>query len=55
MAVFTFTYIMLGAIFKLLYYLIYGFCMAVTYIVGFTFMGLRDLYRWYKMRKLRGY
>lgn len=30
MAVFTFTYIVLGAILKLLFYLVYGICMAVS-------------------------
>lgn len=55
MAVFTFTYIMLGFILKALYYIIYGFCMAVFYAVSFTFLLIRDIYRGYRARKERGY
>ena len=52
MAVFTFTYIVLGAILKLLFYLVYGICMAVLYIVFFAIWGIRGLYRWCQARKL---
>lgn len=55
MAIFTFTFIVLGAILRILFYLIAGICQAVFYIVGFTFMGLRDLYRSYQARKERVY
>lgn len=53
MAVFTFTYIVLGAILKLLFYLVYGICMAVFYIVFFAIWSIRGLYRWHRARKLR--
>ena len=53
MAVFTFTYIVLGAILKLLFYLVYGICMAVFYIVFFAIWGIHGLYRWHRARKLR--
>ncbi len=55
MVAFTVTFMLLRFICMVIYYLIYGICMAVFYIVGFTFMGLRDLYCWIRLRKLRGY
>lgn len=53
MAVFTFTYIVLGAILKLLFYLVYGICMAVFYTVLFAIWVIRGLYRWHQTRKLK--
>ena len=53
MAVFTFTYIVLGAILKLLFYLVYGICMAVFYTVLFAIWVIRGLYRWHQARKLK--
>lgn len=55
MAVFTFTFIMLGYLFKALFYIIYGICMAVFYVASFAVMFARDIYRGYVARKQRGY
>lgn len=55
MAVFTFTYIMLGFVFKAIFYILYGICMAIFYIASFIFMLVRDVYRNRQARRAAGW
>lgn len=55
MVAFTVTFMLLRFITTILYYIVVGICYAVFYTCAFTFMGIRQLYLSYRLRKVRGY
>lgn len=55
MVAFTVTFMLLRFITTVLYYIVVGIFYAVFYTCAFTFMGIRQLYLSYRLRKARGY